>query len=97
VDLAAQTFAGEPVLAFTLADADVVGIYYALENVETTTFELSLVAADGQSRVIQRSQGLRTDRQGGGLWEQELPAGSYQLLLSADQGQGTVAVYWGYP
>lgn len=97
VDLASQTYSAEHLLAFTLEETDVIGIFYALRNVDTPYLELSLVPVDGQSQIVLRSQSLRTDRQGGGLWEQELPAGSYRLLMNADQGRGTLSVYWGYP
>lgn len=94
-DLASRAFAEEAVMAFSLEEATAVGIFYALENVDTGYFELSLSGADGESRLLLRSQGLRTDQEGSGLWEEELPAGRYRLLLTADQGQGMVTLYRG--
>jgi len=79
------------VLAFTLAEPAVVGIYYALQNVDTGDFDLSLEPADGQRIVPMGANRLRTDRNGGGLWEEALPAGTYRLLLSAAQSQGTLS------
>ena len=97
VALASQAYAGETVMTFTLEETTNVGIFYALENVDTGYFELSLSGGDGESRLLMRSEGLRTDRDGSGQWEEVLPAGRYRLLLTADQGQGTVSLYRGYP
>lgn len=95
-DLATQAYDAEALLTFTLAQPELTAIHYALENVDTAYLDLTLEADDGSSWVVLRSQGLRTDNQGGGTWERELPAGSYRLLLSAAQGNGTVAIYRGY-
>lgn len=95
IDLASRAFASETVLEFTLDETAVVGIFYALQNVDTTYFELTLVPAEGQSLVLLCSQSLWTDQEGGGMWEQELRAGTYRLPLNADRGHGALAVYWG--
>lgn len=97
VDLASQTFAAEEMLAFTLDDTTTAGIFFDLESVDTSYLELSLQEADGARMSLLQSQELRTDRQGGGLWERELLPGSYQLLLSASQGKGVLAIYWRHP
>lgn len=95
-DLAARSYDAEPLLTFVLEQPELTAIHYALENVDTTFLDLILEADDGTSWVVMRSQGLRTDSQGGGTWERELPAGSYQLLLTAANGTGNVAIYRGY-
>lgn len=95
-DLAARSYDAEPLLTFVLEQPELTAIHYALENVDTTFLDLTLEADDGTSWVVMRSQGLRTDSQGGGTWERELPAGSYRLLLTAARGEGTVAIYRGY-
>lgn len=96
VDLASQAFTAESVLEFALDETAMVSIFYGLRDIDTSFLELSLSPADGESEVLLRSEGLRTDREGGGLWEQELLPGSYRLLLTAAQGQGTLAIYWNY-
>ena len=84
---------GETLLSFTLDEPTVVGIYFAIEQVDTRSLDLRLVRADGQSAVLLHAEDYRTDRDGGGLWEQRLEAGTYQLLLSAAQSPGRLAVY----
>ena len=93
VDLSSGSHNGETLLSFTLDEPSVVGIYFAIEQIDTRSLDLRLVGADGQSAVLLHAEDYRTDRDGGGLWEQRLEAGTYQLLLSAAQSPGRLAVY----
>ena len=94
VDLSAQPYDEKMLGEFTLAETAVTSIFYTIPNIDTTIFDLSLSGPDGESFVILHSENFRTDENGGGTWEQSLPAGDYQLVLTASQTPGTLSVYW---
>ncbi|MAU00565.1 MAG: hypothetical protein CL608_25760 [Anaerolineaceae bacterium] len=97
VDLSAQSHDAETVGEFTVAETAVTNIFYTLPNADTPYFDLSLVGPEGEKQVILHSESYRTDASGGGTWEQNLPAGTYRLVLTADSGAGVLSVYWGHP
>lgn len=92
VDLAAQAHEAAVVGEFEVAETAVITLTYTLPNVETAVFDLTLIGPD-EDYVILHSEDYRTDENGGGSWEQRLPPGSYQLLLTASQTTGTLSVY----
>lgn len=94
VDLSAQPHDAETVGEIALTETAVASIFYTIPNINTTIFDLSLSGPDGESFVILHSEDFRTDEKGGGTWEQSLPAGDYQLVLTASQTPGTLSVYW---
>jgi hypothetical protein len=94
VDLSVQPHAEELLGEFTLGETAVTRIFYTIPNIDTAIFDLSLSGPDGESFVILHSENFRTDENGGGAWEQSLPAGDYQLVLTAPQTPGTLSVYW---
>jgi len=96
VDLSAQLYDEETVGEFTLAETAVTRIFYTIPNIDTTNFDLSLIGPNDDSLVILHSEDFRTDEDGGGTWEQRLPAGDYRLVLTAPQTPGTLSVYWNY-
>ncbi|MFZ1397227.1 MAG: hypothetical protein WAS33_10040 [Candidatus Promineifilaceae bacterium] len=79
---------------FTLTETAVAHIFYTIPNIDTAEFDLRLLGPNGDSLVILHSEEFRTDKSGGGTWEQSLPAGVYQLVLTASQTPGTLSVYW---
>lgn len=96
VDLAAQPHEAAVVGEFEVAETAVVTLTYLVPDVETAVFDLSLHGPDNDY-VILHSEDYRTDDNGGGSWEQNLTPGTYQLLLTASQTDGTLSVYWGHP
>ena len=84
-DLAAQAHQDHELIAFSLAQTGEVGLYFTLQNLRTTAFELAVVGADGTSYTVMQADALRTDRRGDGQWAETLPPGEYQLLLTAAQ------------
>lgn len=94
VDLSTQSHVKESLGEFTLAETAVTSIFYTIPNIDTATFDLSLSGPNDASFVILHSEDFRTDENGGGTWEQSLPAGDYQLLLTVPQTSGTLSVYW---
>ena len=96
IDLSAKSYDEEIVGAFTVVESAVTTLFYTLPNADTPYFDLSLIGPDNTSHLILHSENYRTDDSGGGTWEQNLAPGSYQLILTADPGPGTLAVYWGH-
>lgn len=94
-DLTTGPYDAEALATFTLDDTAVVGIFYTLQNIDTPFFELGLSGPDGDGRVILRSTEFKTDAAGSGEWEDSLPPGTYQILLTAEPGQGQLAIYQG--
>ena len=94
IDLSAQAYSEETLAQFALDDTSDVGVFFTIPEIDTSYFDLSLKDADGNSLTILHSEALRTDRDGGGLWEQTLPPGGYRLVLSAAQSPGVLSVYW---
>lgn len=96
VDLSDHSYDEEIVGEFTVVETAVTTLFYTLPNADTPYFDLSLIGPEDDSRVILHSENYRTDESGGGTWEQNLAPGSYQLVLTADPGPGTLSVYWGH-
>jgi len=96
VDLSTQPHDAETVGEFTLTETAVVTILYTIPNIDTAIFDLRLSGPDSESFVILHSENFRTDENGGGAWEQSLPAGNYRLVLTVPQTPGTLSVYWNY-
>lgn len=96
VDLAAQAHEAAVVGEFEVAETAVTTLTYLVPNVETAVFDLTLAGPDNDYAIL-HSEDYRTDENGGGSWAQTLPPGSYQLLLTASQTDGTLTVYWEHP
>jgi hypothetical protein len=94
VDLTARSYDGETVAQLRLEETAVVHIYYTLPNIDLTYFDLKLMGADGDTHLILHSEDYQTDKNGGGVWEERLSSGVYQLVLTAPQTTGTLSVYW---
>ena len=95
VDLSDQSYDEEIVGKFTVAETAVTTLFYTLPNADTSYFDLSLIGPADDSLVILHSENYRTDKNGGGTWEQNLTPGTYQLILTAEPGPGVLSVYWG--
>lgn len=58
----------------------------------TIYFDLSVTGANGFSSTVLHGEGYNVV-QDGGLWEENLPAGTYQVVLTSHQSPGSVSVY----
>jgi hypothetical protein len=95
LDLSAGPVTDQVVGEFTLDETAEVGIFFTLQELNSDYFDLRLVTADGEEITILHGEAMRTDQNGGGLWEERLSPGAYRLLLTAHQSPGRVALYWG--
>ena len=94
VDLAARSYDGETVAQLTLKETAVVHIYYTLPNIDLAYFDLNFKGSNGDTHLILHSEDYQTDENGGGAWEERLPRGAYQLVLTAPKSPGTLSIYW---
>ena len=92
IDLSRQAYSAEPLAEFTINAPSHVGVFIAVRNINTSYFDLSVIGAEGYSSVVMHGEGYRADRDGG-LWEQILPPGTYQLVLTSHQSPGTTTIF----
>jgi hypothetical protein len=92
IDLSKQVHSSETLAEFTVKDPAYVGVFIAVRNINTSYFDLRVVGSDGYNSVVMHGEGYRADRDGG-LWEETLPAGTYQLMLTSHQSPGTASVF----
>jgi hypothetical protein len=92
LDLSKQAYPSETLTQFTLDEPTIVGVFIIVREIKTTYFDLSVTGADGYSSIVLHGEGYNAF-QDGGLWEENLPAGTYQVVLTSHQSPGTVSVY----
>lgn len=92
LDLSKQAYPSVTLTQFTLDESTYVGVFIVVREINTTYFDLSVTSADGYSSVVLHGEGYNSF-QDGGLWEENLPAGTYQVVLTSHQSPGTVSVY----
>jgi hypothetical protein len=72
----------------------VVGIFFTIQNVDISYFDLSLVDSVGSRLVILHGEDFRTNEEGSGSWEKSLGPGMYQLVLTTESNPGILSIYW---
>jgi hypothetical protein len=92
IDLSKQAYPSETLAQFTLDESTYVGVFIALQDIDTTYFDIHVTGPDGFTSTVMHGEGYNAT-QDGGLWEQNLMPGSYQLILNSHQSPGTVSVY----
>jgi hypothetical protein len=92
VDFSKQVYAAKTLAEFTVEEPAYVGVFIAVRNINTSYFDLRVVGPDGYSSVVIHGEGYRADRDGG-LWEESLSPGTYQLVLTSHQSPGTASVF----
>ena len=92
VDLSTRVYSSETIAQFSLNEKSYAGIYVAIRNIDTGYFDLTVTGPDGFQSTVVHGEGYRAG-QDGGLWEERLPPGAYQLLLTSHRSPGTISVY----
>ena len=92
IDLSRQVYSAEPLAEFTVDAPSYVGVFVAVRNINTSYFDLRIIGDEEYSSVVMHGEGYRADRDGG-LWEQILPPGTYQLILTSHQSLGTTTIF----
>jgi hypothetical protein len=92
IDLSAQAFSDVTVSEFTLTERSYAGVFVVIRGINTTYFDLSVTGPDGYHSTIIHGEGYNAFEDGG-LWEQNLPPGTYRVVLNTHQSPGTVSVH----
>lgn len=92
IDLSKQAYPSEKLTQFTVDEPTYVGVFIVIRNINTTYFDLSVTGANGFSSTVLHGEGYNAV-QDGGLWEENLAAGRYQVVLTSHQSPGSVSVY----
>jgi len=96
IDLTARAYENEPIAEITLDEAATLGVSFRMQNLDTPLLDLSLGGAGGYQASIMHAETYRTDSAGASdSREFALPAGTYQVVLTARQSPGTLSVAWG--
>lgn len=96
IDLSKEVYSAESLVEFTVDDPSYVGVFIVVRNINTSYFDLRVVGAEGYDSAVMHGEGYRADRDGG-LWEQTLSPGTYQLVLTSHQSPGTATVFLKVP
>jgi hypothetical protein len=96
LDLSQQAYTSEKIAQFSLDKPAYIGVYVAVHNINTNYFDLRVTGTKGFSSIVLHGEGYSALRDGG-LWKENLPAGTYQLVLTSHQSSGTASVYLRVP
>lgn len=95
IDLSTRPYTSETVARFTLDETSSAGVFIVVRDIDTTYFDLSVTGPDGLHSTVLHGEGYNAS-QDGGLWEKNLPSGTYQLVLTSSPSAGTATVYLNY-
>lgn len=93
IDLSSRAYDADVLGQFMVAETAAVDIFFTLQEVDTPYLDLSLIGPAGDEITILHGEGFRTGRHGKGTWKRNLPAGTYQLVLTAHQSPGVLSVF----
>lgn len=93
IDLSERAYTSETLKQFVLNEPSLVSVFIGIRNINTTYFDLSVTGPDGFHSTVVHGEGYNA-AQDGGLWEKSLPAGTYELVLTAHQSPGTTSIYF---
>jgi hypothetical protein len=96
IDLSTRAYSSETLAQFSLDKPTFVGVFIMVNNINTTYFDLSVTGPDGYSSLVLHGEGYSAF-QDGGLWEENLPAGTYQVMLTSHESPGTASIYMKTP
>lgn len=92
LDLSKQVYSSETLTQFTLDKSTNVEIFVTIRNIDTTYFDLSVTGPNGFKSTVLHGEEYSAD-QDGGLWQENLPAGAYQVVLTSHQSPGFTSIY----
>jgi len=93
IDLSARAYSNETLTQFTLDKATYVGVSLVIRNINTTYFDISVIGPNNYRSTVLHGEGYSAVEDGG-LWEQNLSPGIYQLVITSHQSPGRVSVYF---
>lgn len=93
IDLSGRPYGEETLAEFNVDDPTYIGVFVIIQEINTAYFDLSVIGPDGYRSTIIHGEGYNASRDGG-LWEDYLGPGTYQIVLTSHLSPGTVTVYW---
>jgi hypothetical protein len=92
IDLSTKAYSSEVLTEFSLETPEYVDVFILVWDINTSYFDLSVMGPDGYNSTVLHGEGYRAD-QDGGLWEEHLRPGTYQIVLNSHQSRGQASVY----
>lgn len=87
IDLSTKAYSSEVVTEFSLEAPDYVDVFILIWDINTSYFDVSVMGLDGYNSTVLHGEGYSAD-QDGGLWEEHLRPGTYQIVLTSHQSRG---------
>lgn len=92
LDLSKQVYSSAILTRFSLQESTDIEIFIAVSRIDTPYFDLSVTGPDGFKSVVLHGEQYRADVDGG-LWRENLPAGTYQVVLRSHRSPGTASIF----
>jgi hypothetical protein len=92
IDLSTRAYSTEILTTFLVNKPAYVGVFIAIRGINTTYFDLRVIGPDGYASTVMHGESYSAF-QDGGLWEESLAPGEYQIVLTSHQSPGTASVY----
>ena len=92
VDLSVSAHTSETITQFSLDETSFVSIFILIRDINTPYFDLAITGPDDYRVILYHGEEYSAG-QSSGLWEENLPPGTYRLVLTADQSPGVVSIY----
>jgi hypothetical protein len=92
IDLSIRAYSSHVLTEFSLDEPDYADIFVMVQNINTSYFDLSVLGPDGYNSTVLHGEGYNAD-QDGGLWEEHLRTGTYQIVLTSHRSPGTASIY----
>lgn len=91
IDLSSRAYSTETLTMFSVDKPAYAGVFIAIRSINTTYFDLRIIGPNGYVSTVLHGEGYSAF-QDGGLWEENLAPGEYQIVLTSHQSPGTASV-----
>ena len=92
IDLSTRAYYSQVLTEFSLDEPAYVDVFIIIRDINTSYFDVSVMGPGGYNSTVLHGEGYNAD-QDGGLWEEHLRTGTYQIVLTSHQSQGTASIY----
>ena len=92
IDLSTRPYSSQVLTEFSLDEPAYVDIFIIIRDINTSYFDVSVTGPGGYNSTVLHGEGYNAG-QDGGLWEEHLRTGTYQIVLTSHQSPGTASVY----
>jgi hypothetical protein len=92
IDLSTKAYDSQVLTEFSLDEPAYVDVFIIIRDINTSYFDVSVMGPGGYNSMVLHGEGYDAD-QDGGLWEEHLRTGTYQIVLTSHQSPGTASIY----